>query len=100
MNGSGGRTRAHLRELFRRAVERQLVADVRVGAFLSGGLDSTTVVAHAAQVTRDLDTFSFRFRGATGEADETSHAAAVAQRYGTRHHVLEDSDADIARLLQ
>lgn len=87
------------RHLFRQAVARQLVADVPVGAFLSGGLDSSTVVALAAAQKPGLETFAFRFRGATGEADEIAHAAAVAAMHHTRHHILEDSDADIAALL-
>jgi asparagine synthase (glutamine-hydrolysing) len=91
------------RALFETAVARQLVADVPVGAFLSGGLDSSTVVAIAAAQKRkaggELDTFSFRFRGATGTADEIGYANQVAAMHGTRHHILEDSDADIANLL-
>jgi asparagine synthase (glutamine-hydrolysing) len=89
-----------LRHLFRQAVARQLVADVPVGAFLSGGLDSSTVVALAAALKPGLETFAFRFRGAVGEADEVEYAASVARMHGTRHRVLEDSDADIAGLLR
>ncbi len=90
-----------LREKFEQAVKRQLVADVPVGAFLSGGLDSSTVVAHAAGLKggEGLQTFSFRFAGAGGDADESGYSREVAAKYGTRHHVLEDTDAGIAELL-
>jgi asparagine synthase (glutamine-hydrolysing) len=93
-----------LQSLLETAVARQLVADVPVGAFLSGGLDSSTIVAVAAGLKKRgggrLDTFSFRFRGATGEADEIGYANTVAAMHGTEHHILEDTDADIAGLLQ
>ncbi|MGA8277469.1 MAG: asparagine synthase (glutamine-hydrolyzing) [Rhodanobacteraceae bacterium] len=69
------------------AVERRLVADVPVGCFLSGGLDSSTVAALAMRhVGRErLKTYSIGF----GEAsfDETHHARAVAQHIGADHHV-------------
>ncbi len=70
----------HLRD----AVARRMVADVPLGAFLSGGVDSAAVVALAAGL-RDapLDTFTIGFAGAE---DETPHAAAVAARYGARPH--------------
>jgi asparagine synthase (glutamine-hydrolysing) len=69
------------------AVRSHLVADVPVGAFLSGGLDSTAVVAAAAPaVGPALQTFSVRF--AEEAADEGPHAAEVAALLGTVHHEL------------
>jgi asparagine synthase (glutamine-hydrolysing) len=62
----------------------RLVSDVPLGAFLSGGVDSSAVVAMAARARRDpLDTFTIGFDGAE---DETPYAAMVAARYGTRQH--------------
>lgn len=70
------------------SVRRQLVADVPLGAFLSGGIDSSLIVHYMAQAgARPLKTFSMRF--AQNDFDETQHAQAVAQRYGTEHHVLD-----------
>lgn len=67
------------------AVRDRLVADVPLGAFLSGGVDSSLVVALAArQTAKPLDTFSVGFRG----DDELRYARLVAERYGTRHHEL------------
>jgi asparagine synthase (glutamine-hydrolysing) len=76
------------RELRRRlatAVRRRLVADVPVGAFLSGGLDSSTIVAlMAEQSSRPVQTFSIGFPHASDS--ELGWARKVAARYGTVHH--------------
>lgn len=79
------------------AVGRQLVADVPVGAFLSGGMDSSTVVAAAARHGGRVQTFSFAFEA--GRVDERAFARPVAARYGCDHHELVDKDSDIADLL-
>ena len=64
-------------------VERRLVADVPLGAFLSGGIDSGTVVALMARLRDDpIATFTI---GLGGEADETRLAGTVAERYATAH---------------
>lgn len=74
-------------------VRAQLVADVPLGAFLSGGIDSSLVVHYMAQAgARPLKTFSVRFR--EEGFDESPHARAVAERYGTEHHVLDAPDLD------
>jgi len=75
----------HFRSLLRRAVERRLVADVPLGAFLSGGLDSATVVALMAEAAGGrVRTFTIGFGGAPAY-DERAHARAVAERFGTDH---------------
>lgn len=75
-------------QLLAQAVRGQLVADVPLGAFLSGGIDSSLVVHYMAQAgARPLKTFSVRF--AEAGFDESPAALAVAQRYGTEHHVLD-----------
>ena len=66
------------------AVRSHLVSDVPIGAFLSGGVDSSTVVALMAQATEGrVRTFSIGFDD--GDFDELEHARAVAQRYETQH---------------
>ena len=77
--------------LLAQAVKDQLVADVPLGAFLSGGIDSSLVVHYMAQAgAAPLKTFSVRF--AEAGFDESPHAQAVADRYGTEHHVLDAPD--------
>lgn len=75
---------AALRAELQRAVERRLVADVPVGIFLSGGIDSAAVTALATRAAGKVKTFSIGFT--EGSFDESSYARLVAQRLGTEHH--------------
>lgn len=72
-----------LRALLAECVREQMVADVPVGFFLSGGVDSSSVVAAAASTGAPLKTFSIGFD--TAEHSETQHARAVAMHFGTEH---------------
>jgi asparagine synthase (glutamine-hydrolysing) len=76
-----------LRELLVEAVRLHQTSDVPVGAFLSGGIDSTAVVATMArQAGSRVKTFSIGFT--ESEYDELGHARQVADRFGTEHHEL------------
>jgi asparagine synthase (glutamine-hydrolysing) len=84
---SGSRKDAakRLRTALVEAVDRRLVADVEVGAFLSGGVDSSLVCAIVRhELKRPIKTFTIGFRDAT--FDERSYASLVAKRLGTQHH--------------
>jgi len=80
-----GRRIEELRELLRAAVRRRMVADVPLGIFLSGGIDSSLVAALAAEELPrgDLQTFSIGFDEAS--YDELPYAAEVAKVIGSRH---------------
>jgi len=76
-----------LRELFDESVRIRLVADVPLGAFLSGGIDSSLVVASMARQTREpVKTFSVGFEEA--RYNELAFARVVAERYKTEHHEI------------
>jgi asparagine synthase (glutamine-hydrolysing) len=77
----------HVRHAFDQAVKMRLISDVPVGAFLSGGIDSTSVVASMAlQSSKPVKTFSIGFE--ESGFNELSLAAALAKKYRTEHHQM------------
>ncbi len=80
----------------RQSVERQLVSDVPLGAFLSGGVDSSLLVHYMAEASsRPVRTFTVRFPQARGY-DESAYAQAVADRLGCVHTTIDARDLDAA----
>ncbi|MFC7214634.1 asparagine synthase (glutamine-hydrolyzing) [Saliphagus sp. GCM10025334] len=74
-----------LSTLLERSVEQRLMADVPVGAFLSGGLDSSAIVGIASNLRNEpLDTYSVAF--SDERFDESAEARLVADHFGTNHH--------------
>jgi asparagine synthase (glutamine-hydrolysing) len=92
---SQGALEEELRSILVSATEIRLRADVPVGAYLSGGLDSSTLVALLKERLPDtLETFSIGFDDAG--LDESAHQRTVAEYLKTQHHHVQCSRADIA----
>ncbi|MFO1256458.1 MAG: XrtA/PEP-CTERM system amidotransferase [Sphingomonadaceae bacterium] len=88
---------AELLHLMRQAVTSRMVADVPLGAFLSGGVDSSSVVALMAETSREpVKTCSIGFDVAA--ADESSYARQIADRFATDHRARQVSPDDFQQL--
>jgi asparagine synthase (glutamine-hydrolysing) len=86
---------AEAKELFAESVRTRMVADVAVGVFLSGGVDSTLVAVTAAEASSQrLQTFTVGYDA--GAVNETARARAVAERLGSEHHEVTLTQADVA----
>jgi asparagine synthase (glutamine-hydrolysing) len=80
--------KAELDELLTKAVREHLLSDVPLGVWLSGGVDSSTILHYAAQVSdRPLHTYSISFAGRS--FDETNYIREVAEQYGSTHHQFD-----------
>ncbi|MFN8285103.1 MAG: asparagine synthase (glutamine-hydrolyzing) [Chitinophagales bacterium] len=92
MNYESAKTQ--LKTLVEAAVERRLVSDVPLGAFLSGGIDSSIVTACASKHVKSLNTFSIGYKDEPF-FDETQYANLVANKFKTNHTVFSVSNADM-----
>jgi asparagine synthase (glutamine-hydrolysing) len=86
-------------ELMDDAVRLRLIADVPLGAFLSGGIDSSVITAMASRHTKNLNTFSIGFEG-NDFFDETPYADLVAKHFKTNHTVFKLKNDDLLQSLQ
>ncbi len=80
-------------DLLEEAVGTHMVSDVPVGAFLSGGIDSSAVVAFMSDIAPPVQTFSVGF-DVGGGYNELSDAQRIAQKFGAEHHELTVTHAD------
>jgi len=97
-NGSNSEPASELRTAMRDSVAHHLISDVPLGLFLSGGLDSSSMVALASEVSdTTIDTFTVTF----GESSysEAEPAREIARRYATRHHEVLLSARDLLNAL-
>lgn len=87
------------RTLLDAAVQRRLISEVPLGAFLSGGIDSSAVVAlMAKRTTRAVKTFSIGFE--ERRYSETHYARQIAERYKTDHHEFIFRSQDLVRVIE
>ncbi|MCU0430034.1 MAG: asparagine synthase (glutamine-hydrolyzing) [Cytophagaceae bacterium] len=89
-----GKLKTAFQELLEDSIQRRLIADVPLGAFLSGGIDSSVLVALASRHTKHLNTFTIGFPDEPF-FDESAYAAMVAKKYNTHHTVFEVRTRDI-----
>ena len=87
---------ATIRELLEESVRKRLMSEVPLGAFLSGGIDSSAVVALMRRHLDPVQTFCVGFED--GRYDELAEARRVAELYGTRHHELSLTGCNLALL--
>lgn len=83
-----------LREVLEESIEKRMVSDVPLGAFLSGGIDSSVIVSLASKMTQNLNTFSIGYKDEP-IFDETKYAKLVADKYKTNHTVFELTNDDL-----
>ena len=94
-----------LDEALRKAVGRQMIADVKLGAFLSGGVDSSTIVAYAREVNPEIECFTIRTPGGrdAGETDDLAYATRTASHLRVNLNVIDVTanslSADIDKMI-
>ncbi|MEP2026288.1 MAG: asparagine synthase (glutamine-hydrolyzing) [Reichenbachiella sp.] len=87
-----------LKELLEKSVERRMIADVPLGCFLSGGIDSSVITSIASSQTKSLKTFSIGFED-NQFFDETQYAELVARKFKTDHTTFKLSNEEITNHL-
>ncbi|MFB2773864.1 asparagine synthase (glutamine-hydrolyzing) [Shewanella xiamenensis] len=87
-----------IRRLVDKSVAEQMISDVPVGFFLSGGVDSSSVVCSAKNNSNNISTFSIGFKNTA--SDETEYAEEVAKLFDTKHHVALLSESDVVGMKQ
>ena len=91
---SSDTSKTHFMELLKDSVQRRMVSDVPLGAFLSGGIDSSVICALASKYTEKLKTFSIGFQDHP-YFDETDYAEEVAEKFKTEHTTFKLTNQDL-----
>ncbi|HUK20695.1 MAG TPA: asparagine synthase (glutamine-hydrolyzing) [Gemmatimonadales bacterium] len=97
--GSRLHSAPQLCEVLLRAIERELMSDVPVGVFTSGGLDSSLLAAAASRVMAEEKIHTYAVKFPDPSYDESPSAAAVTKHIRTIHHVVTATDAELERAL-
>lgn len=84
---------AKLRDLLRQSVKMRLMSDVPLGVYLSGGIDSSCIVALMSEIRDNITTFSVGF-GSEGES-EVGYARFVSEYFGSEHHEVNVAENDL-----
>ena len=87
-----------LKALMLKSVEKRLIADVPLGSFLSGGIDSSIIATLTAKINPNIESFSIGFPDEP-YFDETQYAKAVATKAGLKHHIIDVHSKDMLEAL-
>jgi len=90
--------KCEIRERIEKSVRMQLLSDVPLGAFLSGGVDSSIIVSVMRKYVKELNTFSIRFD--RPEYNESHFAKIVSDKFNTIHHEIEFNAQNIKSLME
>lgn len=85
-------------ELFDDSIKKRLFSDRPVGVFLSGGIDSSLIVAFASKYMKKVDTFSVYFDHQ--KFDESKYAKIISRKFSTKHHEIRFTADDVKKYLQ
>lgn len=97
-SGTYEQAKSDLKNLLTSSIEKRLVADVPLGSFLSGGIDSSIIATLASNKHTNLHTYSVGYTD-NSFFDETEYANAVAQHIGSKHKVFKLSQSDLYEYL-
>ena len=97
-NSSGENEGEAIQDILQDAVKYRQVSDVPIGAFLSGGIDSSAIVSHMASVSDDpITTLTIGFK--EKEFDESEHSAEISRLFNTKHHLLTLDEEQLLQVL-
>jgi asparagine synthase (glutamine-hydrolysing) len=97
-DGGYNQARQTLKSLLLKSIERRLIADVPVGSFLSGGIDSSIIAVLTSTINKSIESFSIGFPDEP-YYDETEYAKAVAKKSGIKHHIINVHSRDMLEAL-
>jgi asparagine synthase (glutamine-hydrolysing) len=97
-DGGYNQAQQKLKSLMLKSIERRLIADVPVGSFLSGGIDSSIIAVLTSKLNKNIESFSIGFPDEP-YYDETEYAKAVAKKSGLKHHIINVHSKDMLEAL-